>query len=104
MSSFAAIQSPACYVTAQVACSAFTPMYIYTCGTGVHTMTPSGGQMVDMASIDEPGALGTQNEPQINCHYSVTVTFCDDTSTVVSHDSPVTPTSDNGQGPCPPRG
>mgnify|MGYP003575705598 CR=1 FL=1 len=96
-----AIQSMACVITTYPDCSAYIGMQIFTCGTGIHMLTPSGGDTVPMASFASPGALDDQELPNRNCRYKITVTFCNGTESEMDSEYEITPTMDTGQGPCP---
>lgn len=91
-----------CYLTTQPDCSVYFPGKYYSCESGgVYSVTTSGGLPMDKCTPSSYGAVGCQNENPTTCTFAWTITNCDGSVSTSVLTNPVTPTEDNGLGPCP---
>jgi hypothetical protein len=96
------IDGNACYITTTPDCSVYMKPKYNSCESGgIYSVVPAGGLPVDKCTDSSFGALGCQNEPPTNCSFSVTLTTCAGVVSAATFTNSITPTEDNGKGPCP---
>ena len=93
-----------CFITTTPNCSSNFSNVYRTCGQNdpsYSSIVSAGGLPADHCTGNSYGALGCQNENVINCTFALVVTYCDGHVVSSNVTLPITPTQDNGKGPCP---